>query len=218
MELSIIQEICVWILPVLFAITLHEAAHGWVAYKLGDPTAKLLGRVTLNPLPHIDPIGTIAVPLLLGYMTHFQFLFGWAKPVPITPQNFKHLRKDSSLVAIAGPTANLLMALLWGITLKISLTMYQAGSTALEFLAYASKAGILINIVLFALNVLPIPPLDGSRVVSNLMPPRVAYYYDKLEPYGFLIIMVLAFSKLLNYLLTPIMSGCLMLLRTVLSL
>lgn len=206
MNLTVIQQICISIIPILFAITLHEVAHGWCAYKLGDPTAKLLGRITINPIPHIDPIGTIAVPLVLGYMTNFQMIFGWAKPVPISPANFKNLRRDNALVAVAGPMANLLMALFWALCLKIVLMNHIEGSNVLQFLGYSARIGVLINIVLIALNILPIPPLDGSKVVSSLLPPKYAYHYDKVEPYGFLILMLLMVTNLLQYFLYPIMA------------
>lgn len=205
MQLTLIQQICVWALPVLFAITLHEAAHGWCAYKLGDPTAKLLGRVSINPIVHIDPFGSILVPLLLGYFSNFQFIFGWAKPVPITYENLRNKKRDVSLVALAGPASNLLMALFWGLCLKLTITSTQA-SDVIKFIANASMAGILINIVLFALNMLPIPPLDGAKIVSSLMPSKYSYHFDKLEPYGFVILMGLALTHTLHFLLQPILN------------
>lgn len=217
MELTLIQQICVWAIPVLFAITIHEAAHGYVAFKLGDPTAKLLGRVSLNPIVHIDPIGTIAVPLLVGYMSNFQFVFGWAKPVPITYQNFKNKRRDISLVSIAGPASNLLMALLWAILFKIIISSFNV-SEVTKFLVSAAQAGIIINTVLFALNMLPIPPLDGSKVASCLMPQKYAYHYDKLEPYGFIILMLLMVTHILQYMLLPIINVVLSILRVFISL
>jgi len=204
MDLTLIQKICVWALPVLFAITLHEAAHGWCAYKLGDPTAKLLGRISINPLVHIDPLGTILVPLLVGYMSNFSFVFGWAKPVPITYQNFKNQRRDISLVSLAGPFANILMALFWALIFKILTLNLITNQELVKFIASACSAGIFINIILFCLNLLPIPPLDGSKVVSCLIPPKYAYYYDKLEPYGFMILIVLMYVGILNSILGPI--------------
>lgn len=203
MPLTTIQQICVWALPVLFAITLHEAAHGWSAYKLGDPTAKLLGRVSLNPLVHIDPIGSILMPLLIGLSTNFTMMFGWAKPVPVTYENLKNKRRDVILVALAGPMANILMALMWGIGLK-SFSGGAESSSIFQFFVYSSMAGIAINLILFALNILPIPPLDGSKVVSSLLPRRYAYHYDKIEPYGFLILLVLMWTNLLGMILQPI--------------
>lgn len=205
MSLTLIQQICIWALPVIFAITVHEAAHGWCAYQLGDPTAKLLGRVTLNPWVHIDPIGSILVPLVIGYLSHFQFIFGWAKPVPITYQNLKNKKRDISLVALAGPFSNLLMALFWAVSLKLSVSG-ALSSDLLKFIALSSKAGISINAILFALNILPIPPLDGSKVLSCLMPSHYAYHYDKLEPYGFMILIALSFSGVLSALISPLLS------------
>lgn len=204
MSFTTIQLITVWVLPVLFAITLHEAAHGLCAYKLGDPTAKLLGRVTANPIAHIDPIGTIAVPLILGYLSSFQFIFGWAKPVPISPANFKNPRRDNALVALAGPAANFAMALFWGLCLKVTALNFAADSQVLQFLALSAKAGILINAVLMAFNLLPIPPLDGSRVLSSALPPKYDYYFSKIEPYGFIILMVLIVTQVIHWLIMPI--------------
>lgn len=206
---SLIQTICVWILPILFSITLHEVAHGWCAYKLGDPTAKLLGRLTINPIKHIDPIGTIAIPLLLGLLSGFSFLFGWAKPVPITTQNLKgDKRKAMALVAIAGPFANFIMAFLWGI-LFIHFFRPDPTETSSVYMFFSemSKAGFIFNIVLIAVNVLPIPPLDGSKVLSNLLPPKYAYYFDKVEPYGFFIIILLCATHLIGILIKPIING-----------
>lgn len=203
MPLTTIQQICVWALPVLFAITLHEAAHGWAAYKLGDPTAKLLGRVSLNPIVHIDLIGSILVPLLIGFSSNFSMMFGWAKPVPVTYENFKNKRRDVILVALAGPLANIFMAILWGICLKFS-SPGAVDSSLLQFLVYSSTAGVAINFILFALNILPIPPLDGSKVVSSLLPPKYAYHYDKIEPYGFIILIILMATHTLGFLLQPI--------------
>ncbi len=204
MDLTLIQKICVWALPVLFAITIHEAAHGWAAYKLGDPTAKLLGRVSVNPLVHLDPIGSILVPLLLGLSTQFQMVFGWAKPVPITYENLKNKRRDVILVALAGPVSNLLMALFWGLCLKLS-SGSASTSSLFQFLAYSSIAGVAINLIIFSLNMLPIPPLDGSKVVSSLLPRKYAYHYDKLEPYGFIILLVLMWTQILGSILKPMM-------------
>jgi Zn-dependent protease len=203
MELSLLQQIAVWALPILLAVTLHEAAHGWVAFKLGDPTAKLLGRVTLNPIRHIDPIGTIIVPLALGFLTKFSFIFGWAKPVPISPRNFKNPKRDNALVALAGPFANLIMCFMWASFMKIAIMNDPINNMAMLFLLFASKAGIMINLILCFLNLLPIPPLDGSRVVSSLLPGRYAYYYDKLEPFGFMILLALILTNVIGFILTP---------------
>lgn len=203
LDLNLIQQICIWVLPLLFAITLHEAAHGYVAYKLGDPTAKLLGRVSMNPIRHIDPVGTIAVPLVIGLVSNFAFVFGWAKPVPISERNFKHPKRDAALVAMAGPSANFLMCLFWGLMMKVAITLGVAQSSAVLFLFLSAKAGIFINIILMLLNLLPIPPLDGSRLASALIPGKWDYYYQKIEPYGFLIIVALLATNVLSLILSP---------------
>lgn len=189
----------------LFAITVHEVAHGWVASKFGDHTAKHLGRLTLNPLKHLDPIGTVLIPALCFFMGGF--IFGWAKPVPINPFNFRNFRRDSALVAIAGPMANLMMALFWAMMAKIGeLLVPSIGSGAL-FLMYSGLAGISINAMLMFLNLIPIPPLDGSRVVSSLLPARAAMSYNALEPYGFIILIFLLITNVLAFILIPLVFG-----------
>ncbi len=203
--LSLTQLIAAWALPVLFAITLHEAAHGWVANKLGDKTALLLGRVTLNPLKHIDPIGTVIVPIVLLFLSKMSgtpFIFGWAKPVPVNWNNFKNPKRDKILVAFAGPLSNFLMALGWAFILKIGL-MLQPQFGSLVALIFMGKAGILINLILMVLNLIPIPPLDGSRVVSTLLPPNLEEAYSRLEPYGFFILLALLWTGILSYILLP---------------
>jgi Zn-dependent protease len=201
-ELTIIQKIAIWAIPVLFAITLHEVAHGWVASWFGDKTAKLSGRLSLNPIKHIDPIGTIFVPILM--LTVSNFIFGWAKPVPVDPRNLHHPRRDMALVALAGPIANLLMAFFWGALAKMGLTAEQMGSGWLGVpLYYMGYAGILINVVLGVLNLLPFPPLDGGKILSSLLPPRAAYYMNMIEPYSFLILVLLMFTGVLNFIMTP---------------
>jgi Zn-dependent protease len=195
-----VQLLCIWALPVLFAITVHEAAHGWVADRLGDHTAKMLGRVTLNPLKHIDWIGTVLVPIVLLLSTGF--VFGWAKPVPLNWRNLKHYRRDSAWVAAAGPSVNIVMAFLWAIVAKAGMLLASLGSPAL-FLMAVGKAGIAINLMLGFLNLIPIPPLDGSRVVSSLLPPRIAMYYGKIEPFGFMILLLLLITGVLMSILVP---------------
>lgn len=200
-ELSLLQKIVISIIPVLFAITVHEVAHGWVANKLGDPTAKMLGRLTLNPLKHIDPIGTILVPgvlLLLG-----GFVFGWAKPVPITWQNLRHPRRDVALVSAAGPLANLVMALIWALLFKFALTLNPVPTNFAFALLTMSQIGVIINIVLMVLNLIPIPPLDGSRVMSSFLPRRIAYQYDRIEPYGFFVLLLLLATGALSIIMGP---------------
>lgn len=197
-ELTLIQRIVVWILPVVFAITVHEVAHGWMAKQYGDKTAHQMGRLTLNPLKHIDPIGTLLIPGLL-LLTFSGFIFGWAKPVPVDPRNFKNPRKAMAVVALAGPLSNLLMAIGWAIIARIGV------SIPLEFIAmpliYTGVAGITINLVLALINLLPIPPLDGSRVISGLLLDYWAWRYNQIERYGFLILMLLLVTGGLNVLL-----------------
>lgn len=195
---TLIQKLILYLPPLLFAITVHETAHGWVANLLGDPTAKMLGRLSINPLKHIDPIGTIVVPISLYFLGGF--IFGWAKPVPITWQNLKKPRRDMLLVAAAGPGANFLMAIMWAGITKIAL---QFNSDAM---IYMSMFGIEINLILGVLNLLPIPPLDGSRVISSLLPPRIAYKYNLIEPYGFFILLGLLAIGILSNIIEPIVN------------
>ena len=190
------QTLLIYIIPLLFAITLHEAAHGWVASKLGDHTARMMGRVTLDPTKHIDPIGTIAIPLVL-LLSSSGFIFGWAKPVPI---NFNALRSGKNgmiWVALAGPGANMFMAICWLFVMIVAIKMNIA------VLIEMGRVGILVNCVLAVFNLLPIPPLDGSRVISALLPNRLAYQYNQLEQYGLYILLGLMFIGGFNYLVRP---------------
>jgi len=197
---DIVYIIAVWAAPILFAITLHEAAHGWVANRLGDPTAKKLGRITLNPIKHIDPMGTIVVPLFLATVS--PFVMGWAKPVPVQPQYFKSPLLDMALVAIAGPVSNFIMACIWAMFIQLSvMTLDQ--SQVLTFLVKMGENGIIINIVLMVLNLLPIPPLDGGRVVAGILPPKLALPYMQLERFGMVIILLLLVSGILGKILWP---------------
>ncbi len=198
--LNSLQSFAVWALPVLFAITLHEVAHGWVAKRLGDPTAQRLGRLTVNPLKHIDPVGTVLIPGLLILMGT-GFIFGWAKPVPITWSNLRRPQRDMALVALAGPGANLLMALAWAAIGRAAL--YLPSLWAARPLFYMSIAGITINIVLMVLNLLPLPPLDGSRVLSGLLPGRLAWRYNLIEPYGLWILLLLVGTGALGWIIGP---------------
>ena len=196
-SLSIIQKIIIWAIPVLFAITLHEVAHGYMAYRLGDGTAKFLGRLSLNPIRHVDPIGTLLIPALLLLMRS-PVLFGWAKPVPINWHNLRKPHRDIALVAAAGPGANFIMALFWGLFAKIGLWVNgpQLGSIALPIILMGA-AGIAINTILMVLNLIPIPPLDGSRILTSLLPANLARTYNRIEPLAFFIVLVLLLTKVL---------------------
>ncbi|HEY7803550.1 MAG TPA: site-2 protease family protein, partial [Orrella sp.] len=189
---DLIHTIVLFALPVVFAITLHEAAHGYVARLFGDPTATLAGRVTLNPTKHIDPVGTIAVPLGILLMSKLfggpPLLFGWAKPVPVDFGRLKNPKRDMLWVALAGPGANLLMAILWAMSVRFLL---EAGAGRESFWFQMAVIGIQINLVLMALNLLPLLPLDGGRVLYSLLPHQLAWQYGRLEPYGLMILIVL---------------------------
>jgi Zn-dependent protease len=202
---QIVQAISIWILPVLFAVTLHEAAHGYAAKRLGDSTAQMLGRLSLNPLRHVDPVGTVLVPATL-LLLHTGFLFGWAKPVPVNFNNLRHPRRDMALVAAAGPGANLLMALIWALVAKLGVMLAAGGVGFAVPLALMGEAGIAINLVLMVLNLLPIPPLDGGRVLSGLVPPVWANRLDRIEPYGLIILVVLLVSNVLGQIIYPIIT------------
>ncbi|AXQ29229.1 site-2 protease family protein [Solimonas sp. K1W22B-7] len=197
---SLVQTIAIWALPVLFAITLHEVAHGLAARRLGDPTAASQGRLSLNPLRHVDPVGTVVVPIVLLVLSKLAgggFLFGWAKPVPVDYRRLRHPHRDMALVAAAGPLANLLMAIGWGLLLKLALTMGSDEGLWLG-LRYMSVAGVTVNLVLMVLNLIPLPPLDGGRVLTGLLPLPLAVRYAKLEPYGLLIVVGLLATGLLS--------------------
>jgi Zn-dependent protease len=198
LEITIVQKIVAWILPVLFAITVHETAHGWMALKLGDKTAMMLGRLTLNPFKHIDPLGTILIPGLMYMLAGF--MFGWAKPVPVTWQNLRQPKRDMVFVAAAGPMSNLLMALLWALAIRAGLALGDAGLA----LVFMGVAGIFINTILMVLNLLPLPPLDGGRVMTGLLPGPLAYKFSLIEPYGFFILVGLLVTGLLGVILWPV--------------
>jgi len=199
-ELSIAGRIAIWALPIIFAITVHEVAHGWVASKLGDQTAKILGRLTLNPISHMDMVGTVIVPAVLLVMGGF--MFGWAKPVPVNWRNLNNPKRDMVYVAIAGPLANLLMALAWGVLMKIGYSLGSSNEFISTPLIYMGYAGIYINIILMVLNLLPILPLDGGRVLAGLLPSKASFQFSKSERFGFPILIVIIamgwFSKILG--------------------
>lgn len=195
------QFLTVAALPLLFAITLHEVAHGWVAKQLGDPTAQMMGRLTVNPLRHIDPLGTVILPALM--LIFAGFFFGWAKPVPVNFRNLRHPRRDMVFVAAAGPGANLLMALIWAGVMKLGLALQGAMPGGSEFIELSGAVGIWLNLILMVLNLLPIPPLDGGRVLSGLLPPRLSAQLDRIEPYGIFILLGIMLLGGFEYLIKP---------------
>ena len=204
MDVSL-QTIALWVLPVVFAITLHEAAHGYVAKMFGDRTAEVQGRITLNPLKHIDPVGTILVPGALILLAKFggpQFVFGWAKPVPVNFGNLHDPKRDMRWVAAAGPAANFAMALLWAVVLK---TAVPGGLLDNVHLVQMAKIGISINLILMTLNLLPVPPLDGGRIAVSLLPVNAAHAFARIEPYGLFIVVGLLVSGLLDDVMGPLL-------------
>ncbi|MBA2962236.1 MULTISPECIES: site-2 protease family protein [Ramlibacter] len=200
---SLIQTVLIYALPVLFAITVHEAAHGYVARYLGDNTAYAMGRVTLNPIKHIDPVGTILMPLVLYFATSGAFLFGYAKPVPVNFGQLRRPKRDMVWVALAGPASNFIQALLWAIVFTVL-----AGSGVTErFFIEMAKAGVLVNLVMWAFNLFPLPPLDGGRIVAGLLPRRAAWNFSRIEPWGFFIVMGLVVAGIVGtWWLRPLIS------------
>src|ERR1700690_1612582 len=213
MELShIIQQIVISIIPILFAVILHEISHGFVANKLGDPTAKMMGRLTLNPISHIDPFGTILMPLFLYAVTNGQFVFGYAKPVPINPMNFKNPKRDMAISAAAGPVTNLLLAAVSVVMVNhlifpLSTVVPSAAVvTVLKPLALMLQASLFINVLLAVFNMIPIPPLDGGRVLMGLLPYQQAMTLGRLEPFGFIIVIVLVATHVADMIILPVIS------------
>lgn len=207
---NVIQTLAIYAIPVIFAITLHEAAHGYAARHFGDPTAWQLGRITPNPLKHIDPVGTILIPALL-YISKAGFLFGWAKPVPVDFSRLRHPKQDMLWVAAAGPGANLVMAFGWAVILKLAVLMPD-NYYSLP-LAEMARAGINVNAILMLLNLLPIPPLDGGRILVSLLPHSLAWRVARIERYGFIILLALLFLGGLDIILTPLLRAFLFFIK-----
>ena len=197
---AVLRIVSILAIPVVLAITLHEVAHGWAAKQLGDPTAAKLGRLSLNPLKHVDPMGTVVVPLGLAFLTQGQWYFGWAKPVPVQFDNLRNPKRDMVLVAAAGPGANLLMATAWTIAYIVAILLgaaaIMAGAPADDWIIRVCQAGIYFNVLLMVFNLLPIPPLDGSKVLAGLLPPRGAEVVHRLEPFGLIIVILLMLPPL----------------------
>lgn len=199
---NLIQTVLIYTMPVIFAITLHEAAHGYAAQHFGDNTAAMMGRVTLNPFAHIDPMGTVLMPLLLYFSTGGAFLFGYAKPVPVRFDLLRHPKTDMIWVALAGPAANLLQALFWGVATYLLI----ANGVSERFFLDMCKAGLLTNVVMFVFNLFPLPPLDGGRILVGLLPWRQAVWVSRIEPWGFFIVMGLVITGVVNTLwMQPLM-------------
>lgn len=200
-EIATIIKYVLIAIPIVFAVTLHEVAHGWIAKVNGDDTAASLGRLSINPLKHIDPIGTVLVPVVLLYV--FGTPFGWAKPVPVNWTKLNKPKRDMAFVAAAGPIANLLMLIFWAVVFKIADSFGSDWWNISQIIIYIANIGILINAVIMVLNLIPIPPLDGSRIVSSLMPDKLSQSYSRIEPYGIIIVIVLMISGVLGKILMP---------------
>lgn len=202
--MTLINQIILYAIPILLAVSLHEAAHGWIAHLLGDPTAKRLGRLTANPLKHIDPIGTVVVPLVMMFVVGFPF--GWAKPVPVDVRNFRHPQKDMALVALAGPASNFLMAIFWTLILVVVLKGGLHGSFTVPLKTMA-EVGVVINLVLMVLNLLPVPPLDGGRIVTGILPYKAALIFVRFEMIGMWVVIFLLASGFLGKILMPVVQA-----------
>jgi Zn-dependent protease len=211
---QLIQTVAIYALPVIFAITVHEAAHGYAARYFGDNTAWMLGRVTLNPTKHIDPMGTVLMPLLLYFATSGTFLFGYAKPVPVRFDRLRNPKRDMVWVALAGPAANLAQALVWGVLLYV----LQGASVTEPFFMRMCQGGVLVNVVMFAFNLFPLPPLDGGRILVGLLPVKQALFVSRIEPYGFFVVMALVIAGVVSSLwMQPVMALTYGLLEILLS-
>jgi len=212
MDPNIIRNLIISVPPLVLAIVIHEISHGFVANKLGDPTARLMGRLTLNPIKHIDPVGTLIMPLILYYLSDGRFVFGYAKPVPINPHNFKDPRRDMAISAAAGPVTNILLAIISQILLAHFVMPAGAvlprgvSASILQPLAMMLESSIGINIILAVINLIPIPPLDGGRVLVGFLPYKQAISYSRIEPYGFIIVIILFMTRIANIIIYPIVS------------
>ena len=209
-HLTLVQKLAALALPLIFAVTVHEAAHGWVADRLGDHTARSMGRITLNPIKHIDWLGTVALPMVMFALTGF--MFGWAKPVPVDPRKLGNPRRDMAIVAAAGPAVNLIMALIWALLILLGQQLLTSWPAVAVPLVFMGAAGVFINVILMALNLLPLPPLDGGRVVTGLLPLAYARGFAKLEPFGLPILIGLLVTGLLGWFLWPVVQGVIELL------
>ncbi len=210
---NLLQTILLYAIPLLFAITLHEVAHGWVASLCGDQTARMLGRLTLNPIKHIDPVGTILVPAIMFYFSGF--IFGWAKPVPVNWSNLRNQRRSITLVALAGPMANFVMAFGWALIAKIGMLLGGDFLRTAQVLTTMGAIGLQVNLILMVLNLIPIPPLDGGRVLANWLPGKWSYQFQRIEPYGFLVLILLLSTGALGYIIFPfvqILQGLIMMM------
>ncbi|MFZ5465727.1 MAG: site-2 protease family protein [Pseudomonadota bacterium] len=206
MDLNLIQKFTIWILPALFAITVHEAAHGYAARYFGDDTAARLGRLSLNPLRHIDPIGTVLLPIATFFLSGF--IFGWAKPVPVDARNLRNPRRDMAWVSLAGPGSNLAMAIFWGLMMALAQFLADTGLGAVAVpLALMGQAGVFINLLLMLLNLVPIPPLDGGRILVSLLPPPLGAQVARIEPFGLLILILLLVTGVLWAFLGPLFNA-----------